>query len=522
MFNIFRSLLGVLICFFLFPQITWAQKSQTEGLKVESDFSLPPRAEIKTQEFVPIDKSVIFDASRSFAVSAEGKETQYHWDFGDGSKDTGIEVIHSYSRPGFYTVKLTVKNPNGQSVDEKNIYAYKRLILLITDNDREQESIEAMKDHALREGIFLKIVQSFSNAPEFVAEENLIQKLAQSGDALKSANQIIIWTKSGSGLKIINRLPAELADSLIDYADKDIIFITEEAIGTISRIARGSYKFLLPRQIVVTRKEAVYPLLDSESTANFLVTIEQRAIPFSLINDSSPPLSFFGFMTYTINYLVEKNIPVNSIALVLMLPVIVTIIAFFKQIVGINTLGVYTPAIITLSFLALEIKFGLLFLLAILVVGSLHHYVFRRYRLLYIPKMAILLIMVSLMIILILACGAFFNLSTMVTVSVFPILIMGALAEKFFSIQADRGLKSAITIILETIFVSAVAYVVIGGEISLFSYQIKFEFLRTLIFGYPEIIFLFLLINVFLGRWTGLRLSEYIRFREILGHVEEE
>lgn len=522
MFNISRFILGMLICFLLFPQIILAQTSQADEFNSDSDFSLPPRAEITTQEFVPIDKSVIFDASRSFSVSAKGKDAQYHWDFGDGAKDSGIEVIHSYSRPGFYTVKLTVKNANGESGAQTDIYAYKRLVLLITDNDREQGSIEAMKEHALRGGVFLKIIQSFSNAPEFVSEENLIQKLAQSVESLKNTDQIIIWTKSGSGLKMINRLPAELAESFIDYADKDIIFITEEAIGTIGRIARGSYKFLKPRQIVVTRKEAVYPLLDGESTNDFLEKIEQRAIPFSLINDSSPPLSLFGFMTYTINYLVEKNIPVNSIVLVLMLPVIVTVIAFFKQIVGVNTLGVYTPAIITLSFLALEIKFGLLFLLAILAVGSLHHYVFRRYRLLYIPKMAILLIMVSLMIILILACGAFFNLSRMVTVSVFPILIMGALAEKFFSIQSDRGLKSAVTIILETIFVSAVAYLVIGGEISLFSYQIKFEFLRTLIFGYPEIIFLFLLINVFLGRWTGLRLSEYIRFREILGRAEEE
>jgi hypothetical protein len=40
--------------------------------------------------------------------------------------------------------------------------------------------------------------------------------------------------------------------------------------------------------------------------------------------------------------------------------------------------------------------------------------------------------------------------------------------------------------------------------------------------GHPELIFVFLLINIILGRWTGLRLFEYIRFREVLKHAKEE
>jgi len=28
------------------------------------------------------------------------------------------------------------------------------------------------------------------------------------------------------------------------------------------------------------------------------------------------------------------------------------------------------------------------------------------------------------------------------------------------------------------------------------------------------------IINIFLGKWTGLRFSEYFRFREVIKHVE--
>ena len=54
----------------------------------------------------------------TFHASASGGSSlySYSWDFGDGTTATGSSVNHSYLLPGAYTVTLTVKDANGQTV----------------------------------------------------------------------------------------------------------------------------------------------------------------------------------------------------------------------------------------------------------------------------------------------------------------------------------------------------------------------------------------------------------------------
>jgi len=65
-------------------------------------------------------------------------------------------------------------------------------------------------------------------------------------------------------------------------------------------------------------------------------------------------------MSYLVGFMIDRGIPSNSIKLILMLPIIVTMIAFMKQVVGVTTLGVYTPSILALSFIAIDLRYGLL------------------------------------------------------------------------------------------------------------------------------------------------------------------
>ena len=80
---------------------------------------------------------------------------------------------------------------------------------------------------------------------------------------------------------------------------------------------------------------------------------------------------------------------------------------------------------------------------------------------------------------------------------------------------------SALVLMGETILVSVVAYFVVGGVIDVGLFSFKTEFIKNLMLTYPELIFLILIINILLGKWTGLRVLEYVRFREILRNIEE-
>ena len=64
-------------------------------------------------ENVLIGEIISFDASGSY--DSDGTIVSYLWDFGDGTKEKGVTVAHSYSEAGAYNVTLTITDDDGSS-----------------------------------------------------------------------------------------------------------------------------------------------------------------------------------------------------------------------------------------------------------------------------------------------------------------------------------------------------------------------------------------------------------------------
>ena len=72
----------------------------------------PPVASFtETAEIVDTEETISFDASES--SDPDGTIVSYSWDFGDGTKGTGVSVQHAYSQDGSYIVTLTVTDNDG-------------------------------------------------------------------------------------------------------------------------------------------------------------------------------------------------------------------------------------------------------------------------------------------------------------------------------------------------------------------------------------------------------------------------
>ncbi len=124
--------------------------------------------------------------------------------------------------------------------------------------------------------------------------------------------------------------------------------------------------------------------------------------------------------------------------------------------------------------------------------------------------MAIVLTFTSLTILILLFLGAYFQIGNVAGVAIFPMLVMSTMVEKFVTIQSDRGFKGALTVVGEVLFVAILCFFVA-----------EWGMLKVLVLGHPEVILFFLAFNFLLARWTGLRLTEYFRFRELIHHIEE-
>ncbi len=58
----------------------------------------------------------------SFKDKSNGSPTSWKWSFGDGSTKTSQNPVHTYSKAGSYTVKLTVTNAAGSNTTTKTNY----------------------------------------------------------------------------------------------------------------------------------------------------------------------------------------------------------------------------------------------------------------------------------------------------------------------------------------------------------------------------------------------------------------
>lgn len=209
-------------------------------------------------------------------------------------------------------------------------------------------------------------------------------------------------------------------------------------------------------------------------------------------------------------YMINQGVPQETVVFLLMLPLVATIIAFARQVIGIKGFGIYTPLIISFAFLATGLKYGLAFFMIILLVGTLMRLLVKKFRLLYLPRMAIVLTIVALAILGIFWEGAYSNRTGLITASIFAILIMITLVEKFVTAQIERGARGAIILTSETLILSIICY-----------WVISWSWLQNFVLFYPFWIILgSIVVNLFLGKWTGLRLTEYFRFREVIKQVE--
>jgi len=211
-------------------------------------------------------------------------------------------------------------------------------------------------------------------------------------------------------------------------------------------------------------------------------------------------------MNSFVDLALTNGVPLETLIVVLILPIIVTMIAFFRQVMGIKAFGIYTPAIITFAFLATnEIRYGITIFITVIAVGTITRLLLKHFRLLYLPRVAIMITVVGFSILILLIIGGIYDRTGLASVSIFPILIMITLVEKFVAVQIEKGGRAAVILAVETLLISTVGY-----------YIASWGSLIKILLNFPWVSLLTIPINIFLGKWTGLRISEYFRFRQII------
>ncbi|MGA3292297.1 MAG: 7TM domain-containing protein [Candidatus Microgenomates bacterium] len=227
-----------------------------------------------------------------------------------------------------------------------------------------------------------------------------------------------------------------------------------------------------------------------------------------LKNQTLGPVWPFNPVKYAIRGAVASGVPANTIVLLLLLPIITFVIAFSRNVIGIRGFGIFLPAALSVVFVATGPVVGIGLFLVIVTVSTLVRMILRRLkiRLQYLPRMSFILWAVVVGVLGILFLAPVLSFSALANVSIFAVLILILLAEDFTRVQLGKSVKTALNLTFETLILSLVSYLFL-----------TFQPLQKYVLLNPEIsLVLMAALDLILGKYTGLRVMEFYRFRKLI------
>lgn len=201
------------------------------------------------------------------------------------------------------------------------------------------------------------------------------------------------------------------------------------------------------------------------------------------------------------------SLPVNTQAVyrvMLLVPVGAVVLAFLRNIVGIKTFGTFMPVLIALSFRETGLLRGLILFVIIVALGLAVRFYLERLKLLLVPRLAaVLVVVVGLMATTSIVSHALGG-HTGLSVALFPMVILTMTIEHMSILWEERGARDALVTGLGSLATAAMAFVVLNIR------QVE-----HLVFVFPELLLVMLAGLVLLGRYTGYRLTDLLRFKEL-------
>lgn len=217
-----------------------------------------------------------------------------------------------------------------------------------------------------------------------------------------------------------------------------------------------------------------------------------------------------NFFKTALYQLINAGMPANYLAYLFLLPLLVSLISTGRHIIGLTTPGSFLPSIFALIWLELGLVNGLLLAVFLFLWAHLLRFIIRKtmikkFRIDYMPRMAILLLSITagiLFLILFVNVGEFFKIKE----NFFPLLVLIVMIQNLIEAEMTLSEKEAQVLVLETTVFAIIGYFVLSWPT-----------LQLLVLTHPGWSLLaILLLNIFVGRYTGFRLLEYRRFKPIV------
>ncbi len=195
----------------------------------------------------------------------------------------------------------------------------------------------------------------------------------------------------------------------------------------------------------------------------------------------------------------------NVYRVLLMVPIGAFVIVLMRMVVGVPTFGTFMPVLVALAFRETRLAAGVALFLIVISAGLLIRSALAHLRLLLVPRLTSVLVIVIGIMLAISMLSSKLGIEQGLSIALFPMVILTMTIERMSIVWEERGPVTAIKEFLGSLFVAIAGY-----------FAMTEEHLVYLMFVFPELLLVVLSLCLVFGAYTGYRLSEILRFKDLV------
>lgn len=262
----------------------------------------------------------------------------------------------------------------------------------------------------------------------------------------------------------------------------------------------------------VTRKKNFFiwqqsgdSLLDVTGAKNSNITfsLNERQVPVQYLLDKKELVERAAVLDFSL-----FSLPVaeqNAYRHILLVPFGALVVVLLRILVGIRTSGTFMPILIALAFMETTLVAGLIMFVLIVGIGLIIRSYLSSLNLLLVARISAVMIVVILIMSFMSILSFKLGIKEVLTITFFPMIILAWTIERMSILWEEEGAREVFIQGSGSLIVAVFAY-----------FAMSHPFVSHIAFTFPEFLLVVLALIILLGRYSGYRLSELIRFRSMV------
>lgn len=211
------------------------------------------------------------------------------------------------------------------------------------------------------------------------------------------------------------------------------------------------------------------------------------------------------------NWLISNGFTSEMLVLLLFLPLLATLINIGRYILGFKMLGLYPPLTLAYALYFTGLRLGIVMLIIVIISTFLSFSIFKQIRMHYISRTSLNYALITIILLIAIPIyNRYFGELLMLTYEASTILpagivLIAALSDFFIKKYVKNSIMTTTLALSETILIAVMGWGLL-----------KLDIVKDFLLTYPWFVLILIPINILIGQYTGLRIKEYLRFRQII------